>query len=87
MCQSTIYKAPRIIKQIANGKFFFSIFLIILNKVIKENTARSQILIVILTISCSTEFENLAFLSFYELKERNQKHNKQEHKYLATVPY
>ena len=36
-------------------------------------------------ISYTTEFENLAFSPFYEMKHRNQKHNKQEHKCLATA--
>ena len=85
MCQSTIYKAPRIIKHIANGIFFFHF----LDYSQQSNQRKHSDVtdIVTLTISCSTEFENLAFLSFCELKQRNQKHNKQEHKYLATAPY
>ena len=64
---------------------FVPIFLIIPNKAIKKK--HSEVTdIVTLTISCSTEFQNLAFLSFSEMKERNQKHNKRELKCLATAP-
>ena len=64
--QSTFYKAPRTIKQIANGKNIFQVFSLFLTKQSKKTGEVTYI--ETLTINCSTEFENFAFSSFYEMK-------------------